>query len=37
MTAAAVAAGYTYEVLKAANWTDANMIAQGYLEDDIPY
>ena len=39
MTAKAIAlgAGGTYAALKAAGWSDAQMIAQGYLEDEIPY
>ena len=37
MTPAAIALGYTYEALKAANWTDAQMIAAGHLVEDIPF
>ena len=31
------AAGATYESFRAAGWTDAQLIAQGYMDDDIPF
>jgi hypothetical protein len=36
MTAKAEAEGLTYDRLKAAGWSDAQMVAHGYMED-VPF